>query len=193
MGQQAPAITNLRYYQNRTKTGAPTASKVAQGVMYYGYGVQRLDQEADEQLQLRGTWYTPENDAVSHKDVRQWSGDNALENKYTYTAVLSARDGWMQAEDFNQVMEKAGVFTDWRLIVHTDTEHVHAHVIAFREKTLVKAEFNAWRKEARSELEKLEQQRLQQEAEQEQARAQTLQAGAQEENSQLNQGWDIGY
>ncbi len=92
----------------------------------------------------------------------------------------------------DQVMEKAGVFTDWRLIVHTDTEHVHAHVIAFREKTLVKAEFNAWRKEARSELEKLEQQRLQQEAEQEQARAQTLQAGAQEENSQLNLGWDIG-
>lgn len=165
-----PKFVHVRYYQNKTKRGRPTATKVKQGVYYYSYG---LKEENPDQLQ-RGHWYSrvgPER----YGDVAAWAAGNALTQPYTYTLVLSLRDGRMQPQDFVEAMQQAsdGIFHDWRLIPHYDTEHDHAHVIAFRDKTLSKKEFNQWRNSVADYLLTLEQQRLQ---EQEQSRQLTQSA-----------------
>ncbi len=78
--------------------------------------------------------------------------------------VLSLRDGEMQPQDFIQAMNRAAqeteTFQDYRLIVHHDTEHVHAHVIAFRDKTLKRKELMAWKDAVERPLQEAEVKRL---------------------------------
>lgn len=152
MSKQAPAITNLKYYKNETKKGNATATSAKKSLHYYTYG-------REEEIE-RGEWHEPSGRAVSGDEMQQWIEENATANKYTYTAVLSLRDGEMEVEDFLKAMNKQEQFTDYRLIRHQDTTHDHAHVMAFRPKTLTKAEFNEWRRTVGRELEALEQERI---------------------------------
>lgn len=160
--QAAPAVTNVRYYPNTNRHNKPTTSKVKRAVFYYGYGPKT--QNPDKLP--RGEWYSQQG-AERHGDVVAWAVGNAIHHKYTYTLVLSLRDGLMRPEDFIAAMAGASqeIFPDWRLIIHTDTAHDHAHVMAFRDTTLSKQAFNAWRKKAGQLLQTAEQKRLQ-EAEQ---------------------------
>lgn len=140
--EKTRAIAHSRYYKNETKKGTRTATKAQQGIKYYGYGV------GDDKVEkARGHWYSSEG-VTTHNDVRGWAAEQALENKYTYTLVLSLKDGQMKSTDFVEAMgqEKVkNVFgSNWRLITHYDSGHVHAHVIAFRDKTIQKKDFTAW-------------------------------------------------
>ena len=159
----AAPITNVKYYKNETKKGNPTATKVKQGTFYYTYGTR----EANPDLKPRGQWWSREG-PERYGDVVNWAAGNAKQHKYTYTMVLSLRDGPMQPEDFTAAMAAAsdGIFAQWALIPHYDTNHDHAHVVAFRDKTLTKAEFHRWRKAAGAALAAAEQQRLQEAAQQ---------------------------
>ncbi len=165
--QKSRAVAHSRYYKNVTKRGAKTATKAQQGIKYYGYGV------GDESTnQARGKWYSAEG-ATTHNDVREWATEQAIENKYTYTLVLSLKEGEMQSSDFVEAMklEKvSNVFGDsWRLITHYDSDHVHAHVIAFRDTTVQRKDFTAWTNEIKGHLTSVELERIQEaELEQEQ-------------------------
>lgn len=157
-------FVNLRYYKNETKSKQPTASKVQKSAYYYGYGTDTTlpDGTTISPEKMRGEWQSLEG-PEKHGDVVAWASGNALNHTYTYTMILSLRDGQMEPEDFVKAMEKTAgnYFDDFRLIAHYDSQHDHAHVVAFRDKTLKKQEFNQFRLAMRQELDALEQERIQ--------------------------------
>lgn len=157
---RARVITDSRYYKNTTKKGNPTTAKVGQSVRYYGYGVKEEGQEYDNAV--RGEWLNPEGNEVSHQEVMAWSSEQALEHTYTYTMMFSVRDGQMEGSDFVEAMNAQEQFGDYRLIMHTDTEHDHAHIMAFSDKVLSRSEFKEWRREVRPVLTEREEYRLEQ-------------------------------
>lgn len=109
----------------------------------------------------RGDWYSPQGQE-KYGDVLTWASGNALNHKYTYTMILSLRDGQMEPEDFIEAMNETAenYFDDYRLIVHYDTNHDHAHVMAFRDTVLRRGEFDRFRLEMRDKLSSLEEQRI---------------------------------
>ncbi len=174
-------FVHVRYYKNRTKKGKATASPVKRGIFYYSYGTK----EMNPNLQSRGHWFSVFGEE-RYVDVAGWAARKALQHKYTYTMVLSLRDGPMQPGDFTDAMQQAGLFEDWRLIPHYDTAHDHAHVVAFRDKTLSRKEFDTWRNQVAASLLEAEEQRLQ-EAEQ---MRQTAQAAEPSLDQPLDDEWD---
>lgn len=150
------SFVNVRYYTNETKKGNASTAEVRRGVYYYGYGIR---EENPEQLP-RGEWYSPHG-WEKHGDVINWATGNARQHKYTYTILLSVKDGRMLDDDFTRAMQAGGVFADWRLITHTDTDHDHAHVITFRDETLSREQFDEWRGQVGDYLQQAEELRLQ--------------------------------
>lgn len=156
-------FVNLRYYKNQTKAKNPTNALVKKSVYYYGYGtdVTLPDGTTIYPEEMRGQWWSGESEQ-KHGEVVAWASENALEHTYTYTMILSLRDGQMEPQDFIQAMNSTAsdYFDDYRLIVHYDTEHDHAHVVAFRDKVLRREDFNEFRLAMRGQLAELESQRL---------------------------------
>jgi hypothetical protein len=180
----ASPIANVRYYKNRTPTGRASHAKVKRGMQYYSYGNWR-----EKEPQERGQWHSPDG-VVSTEKAHQWASEQARLNEYTYTLMLSLRDGNMQEEDFTQAMEHAGFFDNWMLIQHRDSEHDHAHVIAFREKKLPKQEFAKWKELIMEQLQKAERHQLAQEQQLIQQRRQEQQL---EQASRLERSRGQGY
>ncbi len=162
-------VVNARYIPNRSKkTGKIAIKRTLESVKYIGYGHKF---ENPKQFQ-RGQWYSQDGEQ-EHDEVTGWAADEASQHKYTYTFVLSIRDAAMQDEDFvetvTQMMtqQKETDFpTDWRMMVHRDSDHDHAHLVMFRDKTLRKAQLAQWRQAIQHELAIREEQRLEEQAEQ---------------------------
>lgn len=149
-------IVNARYGRNRTAKGNPTATPAKKALYYYGYGVR---QDNPEQL-ARGHWYGPDGDTTYGETVN-WATNQAKRHKLHYKIMISVRDGRMQSEDFAKAMAASGLMpNDYRLILHTDTDHDHAHILVFRDKPLHAALFQKWRAEVLEEINKLEQERI---------------------------------
>lgn len=167
------AITNVRYDKTRTKKGNVTRSAVQKAVYYAMYGHpapftfdrlragDKLRASNPDQLP-RGEWYSPAG-AEKHGHVVNWAEGSAVNHPYCYRLVLSLKEGDLRPEDFAAALQKdsQNLFPDFRLVVHQDTEHTHAHVLAFRDKTLSKQQFFQWKQEVGSCLVELEQLRLQ--------------------------------
>ena len=136
-------------------------------------------------------WLDHRGRAIREDEVRQWAKDKVHRYDYdnSYQLLLSTRHGGLTAEDFNQVMQEAsdisGVY-EWRAMLHDDTEHQHAHVILFRREKLTQAEYKEWQQTMQAELERLQNQRVQ---EQQLQVEMTLEPAPERE---VNQGWEIG-
>jgi hypothetical protein len=155
---------NLKYYKNTTSSGAKTTSLVQKSIFYYGYGTDETlpNGQVISPTEMRGEWCSSRG-PEQHSNVINWAVQNAENHTYTYTMILSLKDGQMEPEDFQKAMDQAGKdhFNDYRLIVHYDTDHDHAHVVGFRDKTMSRADFNQFRLSLRNELGQLENQRIQ--------------------------------
>lgn len=172
-------FVNMRCYQNRTKKGNPSSAKVSKGVYYYGYGTAA---ENPDHIP-RGIWFS-RNGWERHGDVVNWAKGSAKNHQFTYTLLLTVRDGRMQDTDFIKAMEAGGLFKDWRLIVHRDTEHEHAHIVTFRDERVPKEEFTQWRELVQDYLQQAEMERL--------ALAQEdIAAKAAEQDLELDEGWGL--
>ena len=164
MSSQPPTtrpIVHGKYIKNRTKAGKVTRLQMQRAVNYIGFG---HDFE-HPQHQLRGQWLGPAG-AEDHADVVRWADQQAEQHKYTYTFILSLRDGVMQDSDFTQTLarlaetEESDFSADWRLMVHRDSDHDHAHLVVFRDRTLNKATLAHWRQQLQHDLAIREEQRL---------------------------------
>lgn len=176
----AVPVMHARYIHNRTKKGNPSVKQTNRAVQYIGYG----HKFENPQEYLRGQWHSPDGE-VSHEQVKAWGEDQAQQRRYTYTLVLSVRDAIMQDEDFVETVQamtrnsKENNFaTDWRLMVHRDSDHDHAHVVLFRDRTLQKAQLAQWREEIQAALSVREEQRLAEQQEQGIVRERALYGGA---------------
>jgi hypothetical protein len=180
MTDDTRTIVHARYIKNRTPTGRVTVRQMSRAVHYIGYG----HKFENPKEYLRGQWYSPEREQT-HEDVVHWAEDKAQDHRYTYTLVLSVRDGIMHDDDFTETMREAQTKesietfpTDWRLMVHRDSDHDHAHVVFFRERTVRKAELAQWREALQSTLNRYQEQRLEEQQAQGIVRERALYGGA---------------
>jgi hypothetical protein len=171
------AITNVRYDKTRTKKGNVSRSAVKKAVYYAMFG---HPEHNPDQLP-RGEWFSSAG-VEKHGHILNWAEGSAVNHPYCYRLVLSLKEGQMRPEDFVAALQKdtQNLFADFRLVVHEDTQHTHAHVLAFRDKTLSKQEFYQWKKEVGRCLVELEQVRLK-EAELAQAKQKRREAEQEEE------------
>lgn len=169
MSENALPVVNARYIPNRSKkTGKPIIKRTMKSVQYIGFGHKF---ENPKQFQ-RGQWYSQDGE-VEHSDVVEWAAEEATTHKYTYTFVLSVRDAAMQDSDFLETVtemmtaqQETDFPTDWRMMVHRDSDHDHAHLVMFRDRTLRKAQLAQWRQAIQEELGVREEQRLEEQREQ---------------------------
>ncbi len=174
-------IVHARYIKNRTPKGRVTIRQLSRAVHYIGYG-HKFENPKEF---LRGQWHSAQG-RHSHEDVVAWAEEQAQSNRYTYTLVLSVRDGMMQDEDFTRTMTSAKwqtqaetrFPTDWRLMVHRDSDHDHAHVVFFRDRTVRKAELAQWRESLQATLNSYQEQRIAEQQAQGIVRERALYGGA---------------
>lgn len=166
MNNRAVPVIHARYKKNRTRTGRPSSSKAIQGIYYHGYGTAVTNPNKVP----RGYWYDENGQVVAYGNVVNWVKEQAKAHTYTYQLMLSLRDGSMQGEDFVSALKAGtqafGEFAEFRLIVHRDTEHCHAHVTAFRDTVIKKSDLQKWRLSVSAQLEQAETKRLTEQSQQ---------------------------
>jgi hypothetical protein len=122
--------------------------------MYLGYGRGRRAEQ--EQRAQRGQWLDPKGGKPSHQEVIAWIQQQGKENQYTHQFILSVKDFQLTPEAFNRAMAAGGgLFSEWRLICHNDSNYSHAHAVAFGKQEIhLKSEaFKEWWQEVRQALE----------------------------------------
>lgn len=154
----------VRTHRNRTPAGRRTATPARRAARYLAFGSER---QAGQTAEPRGQWLGPDGRVRSHEAVLAWAREGALRHRYTFQAVLSVQQGALEPEEFAQAMEKGGLISDWRLMVHRDTDYRHAHVLFFRDHRFQKETFLGWQEQVREELARLEEQQLSSHAAQE--------------------------
>jgi hypothetical protein len=182
----------VRAYRNRTPTGRRTATPARRAARYLAFGRERqAGQAAEQRGEQRGQWVGPDGGVRSHEAVLAWAREGALGHRYTFQALLSVQQGVLGPKDFTQAMEKGGLITDWRLVVHRDTDYRHAHVLFFGDKRLQKETFLAWQEQVREELVRLEEQRLSSHVLRDEL---ALEQGdpEQERGREMAQAWEVG-
>ena len=150
-------IARMIRTRNRTRTGKRTSTPAKKAAAYFAFGPSLQEQVERRQ---RGEWIGPGGERHSHEAIMEWVTDQARRHEYTFQAMLSVPEGRMTAVDYAQAIEQGGHIADWRLVVHDDTAHSHAHVLFFRDKRLEKEHFIRWHNRVRQELAALEQKRL---------------------------------
>lgn len=142
----------VRQQENRTPSGRRTSAPARRAAQYVAYG---RDQEARVEKRQRGVWLGPDSRAHTHTDVLAWVKEEAMNHRYTFTAVLSAPRGDLTAESFNHAMQQGREVADWRLMLHRDTAYRHAHLLFFRDQRLDKETFLTWQADVRAALVRL--------------------------------------
>ena len=152
--QRLPFV-NVRHQANRTPSGRRSSSPARQAALYYAFG---RDTDSQQLQKQRGEWIGP--GAVIHRqeDVMAWVKENALTHRFTFQGLLSVPEGVLTPGQFAQVLKKAGQPEEWRLIVHDDTPHCHAHLLWFGDKRMNKAQFFVWQESVQTGLQQMERQ-----------------------------------
>lgn len=145
-------FVRIQLERNRSHTGRRTATPARHAAAYFAFG--------HNQTQQRGTWVDAEGKTHAHTDVLAWARKGALRHDYTFQALLSVPQGRLDSAGYTEALQQAGQIEDWRLVVHDDTAHSHAHVLFFRNKRLPKAEHKAWHDTLQAQLALLESKQL---------------------------------
>lgn len=147
----------VQMHENRTATGRRSSTPAKQATLYFAYGREQQNQFEGKQ---RGEWWGPDGRIHEHETVMAWAKQEALRHRYTFQAILSVPQAELNPEQFCQAMAQSQEISEWRLMMHQDTKHRHAHVLFFRDKRLDKKSFLAWQTAVRQELSRMEQQQL---------------------------------
>ncbi len=171
------------------KASYQTRAKGTKGVMdshrYYSY------REGPDLAQRQ--WYDRDGRALDFDQVREEMRERAQHYGYTYRITLSTAEAELSPDDYRTVLGEQ--FPEYYLIEHANTEHPHAHVMAFGKQTVKRDELASMR-ERLSEREQIREQELvreqarlrEQEVAREQARAQE-QARSQELDHDFDMDW----
>lgn len=88
-------------------------------------------------------WYSKDDRALSYDELRQEVAEHAQTFGYSYRIVLSTKEARVSIDDYRATLGER--FDHFYLIEHDNTDHPHAHVIAFTKKLLKGQEFGAMR------------------------------------------------
>jgi hypothetical protein len=111
----------------------------------YGHYTEQLGQEP----QQRGAWLDQAGRPHPHDAVQEWAKAKVhrLEYDHAYQLLLSTRDGGLPAAAFNRALVQGSDISqvrEWRLMVHDDTDHQHAHAILFSHEKLSTTRYREW-------------------------------------------------
>jgi hypothetical protein len=171
------------------KASYQTRAKGTKGVMdshrYYSY------REGPDLAQRQ--WYDRDGRALDFDTAREEMRERAEHYGYTYRITLSTAEADLSPDDYRTVLGEQ--FPEYYLIEHANTEHPHAHVVAFGKQTVKRDELASMRvrlserEQIREQERAREQARLrEQEVAREQARAQE-QARRQELDHDFDMDW----
>jgi hypothetical protein len=155
------SVVRLQTHANRTPTGRASATAARKLAHYLAHGRGRpAEQSARPQ---RGTWYGEDGRPLTHEQVLQWVAERGKTHPYTHQLILSVKEAPLEAAAYGQAMQAGGpdgnLFPEWRLIVHQDSRHSHAHVLAFGDEEIrvTGPTFRQWWLTVRQELEQQQQ------------------------------------
>ena len=176
MAKQRLAIVRGERINNRSAKGNPAYGRLKGLMNYLAYG-RYVDQptfalnsaqvlQPTVESQQRGLWLDPNGVVTPHSAALHWAKEKVHDYGYgyTYQMLLSTRYGGLLPQDFNHVLTQGSALSgiqEWRLMLHADTNHQHAHVILLRQEKLAKAEYAAWQQKMQAELEHLQAERYQ--------------------------------
>ena len=150
----AQSVVRLQTHANRTPTGRASATAARKLAQYLAHGRGRPTEQA--QRPQRGIWYSEDGRPLTHEQVLQWVTERGKTHPYTHQLILSVKEAQLEASAYGQAMQAGGhLFSEWRLIVHRDTRHSHAHVLAFGDDDIrvTGPTFRQWWLDVRQELE----------------------------------------
>lgn len=87
-------------------------------------------------------WYSQDG-ALSYDELTECVKEHAQAYGYSYRIVLSTKEARVSIDDYRDTLGDR--FGEYYLIEHDNTDHPHAHVIAFTKKMLKGQEFTAMR------------------------------------------------
>jgi hypothetical protein len=114
---------------------ARVVKAVRQAAKYYTY--------RDGPDRAQRLWQTRDGRTVAYADVHPELRAAAQTYAYTYRVVLSTKAVDITAEGYRAVL--ANRFESYYFVEHHNTDYPHAHVIAFRNQRMPKAELQALR------------------------------------------------
>ena len=139
---------NAHWSRTRTKTGKTTTNHLLKWISYCSW----------REEQARGQWYDQTGAAVEVDALALWAAEQAEKHPYAYFLLLTTPDGALEESSCYSDALMAGntqlttPFDQFRLIVHDNTAHRHAHTLAFADKRLSKKELLAWRNSIEARL-----------------------------------------
>ncbi|MCB0037088.1 MAG: hypothetical protein KDE51_23820 [Anaerolineales bacterium] len=158
----AYGYVHARYIHNRSqKTGRPVTRGLKRLLYYNVYG----NQENNPSGRPRGQIYDQDGREVGYARYKAWALQQSEAHKYSYRIIISPKGHLLADEDFVMALAAAAVTTnlanEFQLIVHRDTDHTHAHLLFFTDKTIGKGDLEQWKTALRQELMTREQLRAQ--------------------------------
>jgi hypothetical protein len=190
---KAKSIVRMESFPNCTPTGRSSATGARKLAMYLGYGRGRRAEQ--EQRAQRGQWLDQKGRNPSHQEVTEWVQQQGKENHYTHQFILSVKDFQLTPEAFNRAMAAGGgLFSEWRLICHNDSNYSHAHAVVFgKQEVMLKSEaFKEWWREVRQALEYERQHAQEQQSQLQQGQEQIRQTAQELSNEQEEErGWGL--
>jgi hypothetical protein len=168
------------------KASYQTRSKGIKGVMdsyrYYSY------REGTDLAQCQ--WYDRDGRALDFDAAREEIRERAQHYGYTYRVILSTEQVELSPNDYRAAL--ADQFLDYYFVLHRNTEHPHAHVVAFDKKTVPRDELEAMRERLGEREQVREQERAHEQARQQEQEVARERARVQEHvrRQELDRDWD---
>jgi hypothetical protein len=177
MRKQLLAIVRGERIANKSARGRPSYARMKGLMNYIAYG-RYEDQPAfarsgpaqepdpDRAAPARGRWLDHNGRPVSHEESLRWAKEKVHRYGYdhTYQLLLSTRYGGLTAAQFNGVLQQSSDLSgvrEWRLMLHDDSDHQHAHVILLRREKLANDRYKEWQQKMQAELAQLQTERHQ--------------------------------
>ena len=145
MRAKARSIVRLQQFKNHTRTGRPSATGVRKLAMYIAYGRGGVREQVERPQ--RGQWLGEKGQAISHEKVMIWVQQEVKNQVMTYEFILSFYTVHLTpASYWHALQAHQPPFGEWRLLCHDDTNHSHAHLIAFgvKEIEIKEPAFQEW-------------------------------------------------
>ena len=194
------AIVRGERIDNVSAKGGRSYAQVRGLLQYIAYG--HHGEQLGQDPRQRGVWLDQTGRPHSHEAVQGWAKEKVhrFEYDHTYQLLLSTRDGGLISAEFNQAMQQGSDISqvqEWRLMVHDDTDHQHAHAILFSRDRLSPTQYKEWQQTMQSELAHLQTERqatLAQQTALTQQEAVELEHQAEHALEQTQgHGWDLAY
>lgn len=192
MMQRLTIVRGHRIQQQKSGHGR-TYRPIRGLIRYLAFG--RLSEQRADTPQ-RGLWLAQTGKVQTHLAVEQWAKDKVHRFGYdhAYQLLLSTGKGGLDSADFNIALQAGSQISnvhEWRMMLHTDTNNLHAHAILFRREPLSKSEYLAWQQTMQQTLDKRQMARI---LEQEQSHGRALEQSQSAELTVPNQqtrNWGI--